>query len=92
MLALMIALVGNHTAVERICQYNPTALLYAPHRPDITDRGSDTTHFTIEQPSAIVSLLGDERIADAGVELDRKASELLAHPRHAGAAVAREIA
>jgi hypothetical protein len=71
-------LMGNHVIAERMYQYNSAALMYAPLRPLISSRDDATTQFTIDQPSATFSSFGDHRIAEVGVELDRKVGALLA--------------
>jgi hypothetical protein len=71
-------LMGNHVIAERMYRYDPMVLLHAPLRPVIASHDGGATHFMIEQPSAIFSSFDDERIAEVGVELDRKVAGLLA--------------
>jgi hypothetical protein len=72
-------LMGNHIIAERMYRYDKAALMYAPLRPLISSHGTGRTEFTIERPSAVFSSFGDDRIAQVGVELDRKVASLLAY-------------
>jgi uncharacterized protein (DUF302 family) len=72
-------LMGNHTIAERMFRHDPTAMMYAPLRTVITSRDGGDSHFSIEQPSSLLSSFGSEEIAAVGIELDRKVATLLEH-------------
>jgi uncharacterized protein (DUF302 family) len=72
-------LMGNHTIAERMFRHDPTVMMYAPLRTVITSRDGGVTHFSIEQPSSLLSSFGSEEIVAVGIELDRKVATLLEH-------------
>ncbi|BCB75906.1 hypothetical protein GCM10022251_54880 [Phytohabitans flavus] len=72
-------LMGNHIIAERMYRYDPAAMMYAPLRPVISQRDGGPTKFTIERPGAAFASFSDGRIAEVGVELDRKVAALLQH-------------
>ncbi|MBC6461518.1 DUF302 domain-containing protein [Actinomadura sp. HBU206391] len=72
-------LMGNHTIAERMFRHNPSALLYAPLRTVIVEGADGVTRLSMDQPSAQFRSLGDPRITEVGIELDRKVAALLRH-------------
>jgi uncharacterized protein (DUF302 family) len=72
-------LMGNHTIAERMFRHDPTAMMYVPLRTVITSADGGVSHFSIEQPSSLLSSFGREEIAAVGIELDRKVARLLEH-------------
>ena len=71
---------GNaHNRERYVSARIATAMLYVPLRTVITSRGGDVSHFSIEQPSSLLSSFGSEEITVVGIELDRKVARLLEH-------------
>jgi hypothetical protein len=70
-------LMGNHIIAERMYRYDPAVLLYAPLRTVCASMDSATTQFSIDRPSAVFASFPDARIAEVGVDLDRKVAALL---------------
>jgi hypothetical protein len=69
-------LMGNHIIAETVYRHDPGVTLYVPLRCAIYESGQGTK-FSIEQPSANLSSLGRNDIAEVGVHLDRKLAKLL---------------
>jgi hypothetical protein len=72
-------LMGNHTIAERMFRHDPSILLYAPLRTVIAEGADGVTRLSMDQPSAQFRGFGDPRIAEVGIELDRKVAALLRH-------------
>lgn len=70
-------LMGNHAIARRMYIHNPAVMLYAPLRTAISEDGSGSAWFSIEQPSTHFSSFGDTAITEVGRELDAKVADLL---------------
>ena len=68
---------GNHAIAHRMYIHNPAVMLYAPLRTAISEDGSGSAWFSIEQPSTHFSSFGDTAITEVGRELDAKVADLL---------------
>lgn len=71
-------LMGNHTIAETMYRHDPAVGLYVPLRTAIYAGPDRATRFAIDQPSTVLSSLGNDAITQVGIELDRKLAELLA--------------
>jgi Domain of unknown function DUF302 len=70
-------LMGNHVIAERMFREDPTAMLYVPLRTLIYAPQDDAgSTFVVEQPSSILSSLGNPNISAVGEELDGKLARL----------------
>jgi hypothetical protein len=69
-------LMGNHVIAETMYRHDSAVALYVPLRLAIYE-SSEGTRFTIEQPSATLSSVGGDEIAEVGKDLDRKLAKLL---------------
>ena len=72
-------LMGNHVIAERAFRVNPMAMLYVPLRIVLFQSAGLPATFVIEQPSSLLSSLGNAEIANVGVDLDKKLANLLEH-------------
>ena len=70
-------LMGNHVIAETMYRHNPAVALYVPLRAVIyeTDEG---TRFAIDQPSSVLSSLGQDEITQVARDLDCKLEKLFA--------------
>lgn len=69
-------LMGNHVIAETMYRHDPAVGLYVPFRCLIYE-AEGGTRFAINQPSAVLSSLGHDQIAQVGKDLDRKLARLL---------------
>jgi hypothetical protein len=72
-------LMGNHAIAQRMFRHHPGVMLYAPLRTVIYEDWRGVTWFSMDQPSSQFASFGDPRIAEVGIELDRKLAGLLRH-------------
>jgi hypothetical protein len=68
-------LMGNHAIAETMYRHNPAVALYVPLRCAVYE-SKEGARFTIEQPSAALSDLGHDKIAQVGRDLDGKLANL----------------
>ena len=59
-------LMGNHTIAERMFQYDPRAMLYAPLRTVIWENARGDSWFSVDQPGSQFSRLGIPEISRVG--------------------------
>jgi Domain of unknown function DUF302 len=72
-------LMGNHVIAERAFRHDPMAMLYVPLRIVLFQKAGSSTTFVIEQPSSLLSSLGNTDITLVGLELDKKLADLFKH-------------
>lgn len=84
-------LMGNHVIAETMYRYDAAVALYVPLRCAIYENGEET-RFSIEQPSANLSILGRGEITEVGIDLDHKVARLLTVLRVKAPAVLTESA
>lgn len=70
-------LVGDYATAARMYRHDAGALLYAPLRVELHDAGGGRTVLSVEQPSVPLRGFGNNKITQAGYELDRKLGDLL---------------
>ncbi|WP_158861906.1 hypothetical protein [Leifsonia sp. AG29] len=70
-------LLGEYGVMARMFRHDPGALLYAPVRLELHARGAGRTVLAFEQPSASLRTFGNNKITQAGFELDRMLGDLL---------------
>ena len=72
-------LMGNHVIAERAFRHDPMAMLYVPLRIVLFQIAGGPTTFVIEQPSSLLSSLGNADITMVGLDLDKKLANLFKH-------------
>jgi Domain of unknown function DUF302 len=72
-------LMGNHVIAERAFRHDPMAMLYVPLRIVLFQTAGGPTTFVIEQPSSLLSSLGNADITMVGLDLDKKLANLFKH-------------
>ena len=70
-------LVGDYVTAARMYRHDAGALLYTPIRLELHDAGGGRTVVSVDQPSAPLRGFGNNKITQAGYELDRKLGDLL---------------
>jgi hypothetical protein len=72
-------LMGNHILMERMFQYEPSVVMYAPLHAAIWSRSDGQAFFTIDKPSDQFGSFAESRVTSVGYELDAKLAALLRH-------------
>lgn len=70
-------LVGDYATAARMYRHDPGTMLYTPIRVELHDAGEGRTVLSVEQPSAALRGFGNNKITQAGYELDRMLGDLL---------------
>jgi len=70
-------LVGDYATAARMYRHDAGTLLYAPLRVELHDARGGRTVLSVEQTSAPLRGFGNNKITQAGYELDRKLGDLL---------------
>lgn len=70
-------LIGDYVTMSRMFRNDPGALLYSPTRLELHVNRGGRTVLTVDQPSSQLVSLGNNKITQAGRELDRMLGDLL---------------
>ena len=72
-----VYLIGDYSTAARMFRHDPGALLYTPLRVELHAGRDGGTVLSVDQPSSSLSSFGNNKIAQAGFELDRMLGDLL---------------
>ncbi|MBN9632409.1 MAG: hypothetical protein J0I18_17685 [Actinobacteria bacterium] len=70
-------LVGDYATAARMYRHDASTALYAPFRVELHAAGEGSTVLSADQPSAPLRGFGNNKITQAGFELDRMLGDLL---------------
>lgn len=70
-------LIGDYVTASRVFRHDPAAMLYTPTRIELHAGRNGGTILTVDQPSSQLVSLGNNKITQAGYELDRMLGDLL---------------
>ncbi|MFP3467451.1 hypothetical protein [Leifsonia sp. SIMBA_070] len=76
-IASAVYLIGDYSTAARMFRHDPGALLYTPLRVELHASRSGGTILSVDQPSSRLGSYGNNKIAQAGFELDRMLGDLL---------------
>jgi hypothetical protein len=72
-----VYLIGDYATAARMFRHDPGTLLYTPLRVELHATRSGGTALSVDQPSSRLSSFGNNKITQAGFELDRMLGDLL---------------
>jgi len=72
-----VYLIGDYATAARMFRHDPGALLYTPIRVELHASRSGGTVVGVDQPSSRLGSFGNNKITQAGFELDRMLGDLL---------------
>ena len=72
-----VYLIGDYATAARMFRHDPSALLYTPIRVELHATRAGGTVLSVDQPSSSLSSFGNNKITQAGFELDRMLGDLL---------------
>lgn len=72
-----VYLIGDYATAARMFRHDPGALLYTPLRVELHATRDGGTVLSVDQPSSRLASFGNNKIAQAGFELDRMLGDLL---------------
>jgi hypothetical protein len=70
-------LIGDYATAARMFRHDPGVMLYAPLRVELHVNRRGLTVLSVDQPSSQLVSLGNNKITQAGYELDRMLGDLL---------------
>lgn len=70
-------LVGDYATAARMYRHDAGTMLYTPIRVELHAVGEASTVLSVDQPSAPLRGFGNNKITQAGYELDRRLGDLL---------------
>lgn len=70
-------LIGDYATVVRMFRHDPATQLYTPIRLELHARGETESVLSVDQPSTALVSFGNNKITQAGYELDRMLGDLL---------------
>ncbi|MGN7799806.1 hypothetical protein [Leifsonia sp. 22587] len=72
-----VYLIGDYATAARMFRHDPATLLYTPLRVELHASRSGGTVLSVDQPSSVLSGFGNNKVTQAGFELDRMLGDLL---------------
>lgn len=72
-----VYLIGDYATAARMFRHDPGALLYTPIRVELHATRGGGTVLGVDQPSSRLGSFGNNKITQAGFELDRMLGDLL---------------
>jgi len=72
-----VYLIGDYATAARMFRHDPGALLYTPLRVELHATKAGGTVLSVDQPSSRLGSFGNNKITQAGFELDRMLGDLL---------------
>lgn len=72
-----VYLIGDYATAARMFRHDPGALLYTPIRVELHANRAGGTVLSVDQPSSRLGSFGNNKITQAGFELDRMLGDLL---------------
>jgi hypothetical protein len=72
-----VYLIGDYATTARMFRHDPGTLLYTPLRVELHAARSGGTVVSVDQPSSRLGSFGNNKVTQAGFELDRMLGDLL---------------
>ncbi|MGO4533806.1 hypothetical protein [Leifsonia sp. 2MCAF36] len=72
-----VYLIGDYATAARMFRHDPGTLLYTPLRVELHATRSGGSIVSVDQPSSRLGSFGNNKVAQAGFELDRMLGDLL---------------
>lgn len=72
-----VYLIGDYATAARMFRHDPGTLLYTPLRVELHATRSGGTVLSVDQPSSRLGSFGNNKVTQAGFELDRMLGDLL---------------
>ena len=72
-----VYLIGDYATAARMFRHDPGTLLYTPLRVELHASRSGGTALSVDQPSSVLGSFGNNKVTQAGFELDRMLGDLL---------------
>jgi len=72
-----VYLIGDYATAARMFRHDPGALLYTPIRVELHATRAGATVLSVDQPSSTLGSFGNNKITQAGFELDRMLGDLI---------------
>ena len=72
-----VYLIGDYATAARMFRHDPGPLLYTPLRVELHATRSGGTVLSVDQPSSRLGSFGNNKVTQAGFELDRMLGDLL---------------
>ena len=72
-----VYLIGDYATAARMFRHDPGTLLYTPIRVELHAARGGGTVLSVDQPSSRLASFGNNKITQAGFELDRMLGDLL---------------
>lgn len=72
-----VYLIGDYATAARMFRHDPGTALYTPLRVELHATRSGGTALSVDQPSSVLSSFGNNKVTQAGFELDRMLGDLL---------------
>ena len=70
-------LIGDYATAARMFRHDPGTALYTPLRVELHATRTGGTALSVDQPSSVLSSFGNNKVTQAGFELDRMLGDLL---------------